>query len=229
MGDFYSVVKTYSQDNMFHFDCPIFGSEQRLRDCLALRDEWVVGKRVPGREGCLACLSSSKCPIVPIMRDVLNKGMDPYFSKERTRGSLDSRHIDMIRNVVVTDYFAAPYNVPAEQWVAIQNAHKKLMEGAKVSKSSVFELSTFEREEAARPARKRRVEAETKVPVQAHREENDAAITGDLSAALNAAMASAESVTVKIAMPAAVSTPIESSAPKLSLMERARLRREGKL
>lgn len=229
MGDFYSVVKTYSPDNMFYFDCPIFGSEQRLRDCLALRDEWVSGKRVPGREGCLACLSSSKCPIVPIMRDVLNKGADPYYSRERTRGSLDARHVDMIRNVVVTDYFAAPYNVPAEQWAAIQSAHKRLMEGSKVAKSSAFELSVFEREEAVRPPRKRKVEEETRTSVSSRSATNEAAITGDFSAALNAAMASAESVTVKISTAASVSAPIESNAPKLSLMERARLRREGKL
>lgn len=96
-------VKTYSPQNQFRFNCPIFGSEVEIRQCFSLREQWARGKQMETRRGCQACLTASKCPIVPIMKALQQnpEQNDHYFSAEPKVGKLRPEILERIARVMV--------------------------------------------------------------------------------------------------------------------------------
>lgn len=96
-------VKTYRSDNQFRFNCPIFGSEVEIRQCFTLREQWARGKQMETRRGCQACLSASKCPIVPIMKALQQnpEQNDHYYSAEPKVGKLRPEILERIARIMV--------------------------------------------------------------------------------------------------------------------------------
>ena len=184
--------KTLSPLNMWRTICPIFGAEVELRACLALREKVWRGERTPIRQGCQACMRASKCPIVPMMQSMMREKGDPYYSAEPKLGHLAADLIKRIANVVVPKQILELFDIPARQVELIQETNCAL--GAKKLKG-VIDLEPVEftspsdapANHREKPHRHKAEKVEASVV-----EETDAivtaAITGDLSAAINAAL-----------------------------------------
>lgn len=96
-------IKTYAPTNQFHFNCPIFKVETSIAVCLKLRDMLWMGKSIPQRQGCQACMRASKCPVVAIVADIQRTGDDPYYATDKQVGALSDRHLSRIHAVRVMD------------------------------------------------------------------------------------------------------------------------------
>lgn len=180
-----SMEKTLSPANRFSFTCPIFGAAVELRGCLALREKVWRGESQPIRQGCQACMRASKCPIVPMMQSMMREKSDPYFSLEPKLGHLAADLVKRIANVVVPDAILKLFDIPQRQRDLILETNGQL--GAKKLKG----ISNLEEVEFSSPSDSHRDPPERKSKA-VKTEEPDAllvaAATGDLSAAINAAV-----------------------------------------
>ncbi|WP_187277167.1 hypothetical protein [Methylobacterium sp. WL103] len=127
-------IKTLSEKNEARIACPIFGAETRLADCFSLEQKVARAKGGSERKGCQACISSSKCPIYWINRDIRANGADPYFSAEPKLVSLSDKHLDAIRPIIVLAHMIDTYNPSPEEREAIIAANEAASSGAKPSK-----------------------------------------------------------------------------------------------
>jgi hypothetical protein len=192
MGQF-DIMQTYRADNEFRFQCPIFGAEVQIKQCLQLRDACAKGKHPVVRQGCQACLKASKCPIPAIINSVNHNGPDTYFSKEPKVGTLRPDIFDRIGPIVVPQYVMNEYGAMSDQQKAMILAVNGL-EGVKAFKvkRDKSELEQFDPDDdprarifgaSERPAKLKVVKSDDK------REDAllEAATTGDMSAAINIA------------------------------------------
>lgn len=234
--------KTYSAENKFRFNCPIFGAEVALRDCFQLRDEWAKGKHIPVRRGCQACLSASKCPVVPIMRKVQLTEKVICFSTEDKVSRLDPEILEQVAKVVVPQNMLDRYQpIPHAQMERIDRVQglKGVEAMAKNVGMDAVELEAVVRGEAPKfttPAPVR-VEKPRPIPQERAREQVEApedtsaaAATGDMSAVINAMVKESPAPA-----PAPAQEPVRAPAPApvtgakpMSLLERARLAKEGR-
>lgn len=240
-GNQFRKVDTLRADNEFRFACPIFSSEVKIADCFTLFEQHKRGKRFAGREGCQACMASSKCPIYTIEREILHKNVDPYFSKEPKVGALQKHHVEAISRVVVQEFFVGMFGVDEDQKAAIQAAHARLIEGKLTGKDRPPSITLGSVPSETRTSRRTTKPASTEIVSSKPRADRtvDAARTGDMSAAITAAAREKETVD-------AVATDERHSpergdrspdlagdgsvpARPLTLAEKARLKREGKL
>lgn len=216
--------KTLSADNQFHFACPIFGTKEKLTDCLKIEERHKIGKRTEGREGCNACMASSKCPIWHILQGCSLRNEDLYYAKDTEVRRLDSKLMDRIAPIMVQENHINFYAVPADQ--------AKLMNESSGRKGKLFtalgdrvQLAQIEHDE---PRRKSAESKTTRGAVSASRDHDKilrAALSGDMSAGLN--VAASDLSTPEPAPVAPAPTPAASSETKpLSLLERARMARE---
>lgn len=191
-------VRTYSPKNEARITCPIFGSEERLADCFELEQQVAKGRRPAERKGCQACLSSSKCPTYWIMRGIMRTGEDPYWSAEPKLVSLKGEILDAIAPIQVRDDRVVYHQVEGEELDAIRAANEAAVSGAKgrtTRKAAPVKLAAVKRED---PAKK-----------PASDELLNAAMSGDLSAAVTKAVekAAAKPAEPEKPAPAPVATP----------------------
>lgn len=163
------VIKTYSPENAFQFQCPIFSATVEIRQCLLLRDLMYKGRQIDKRIGCQACMSASKCPIIPMVRQMDERG-DVYYSKEPKVGHLQPELLAHIAPIVVTNTtLNSPrfVNLSEEQRNAIlaSNGQAAPVKSAVRSKAAPLE----------------RVEAPTPVSVSVVPEEGYAAVVNKLN------------------------------------------------
>lgn len=181
-----AILKTLLPTNLFRFVCPIFGAEVELRGCLALRDKLWRGEVQPIRQGCQACLRASKCPIVPMMTMLRSeKGGDPYYSAEPKVGRLLPDLLKRIAAVVVPDQILKTFDIQPRQRELILETNGA--GGAKKLKGSVDlgEINVAMPSEGHREPPPKKLTAKKPAP---ETDLNEAARTGDMSAAINAAM-----------------------------------------
>lgn len=176
-------------DNQFKFVCPIFGAEVELRGCFTLRNAWAKGQAPAVRKGCQACMSASKCPVIAILKEIDNKDGDIYYSAEPKKGRVSDYVLKSIAPIVVTTTTLNTYgDMPEDQRAAIINtnglagfAKFKGMGGA-----TLEDIGVTVREDDHKKKGFSRGAAPKKIETISATE--NAAITGDLTAALNAAM-----------------------------------------
>jgi len=182
--------KTLALDNQFRFVCPIFGAEVAMRECMSLRDLQYKGQGPEIRKGCQACISAQKCPIVHVLREI-GPGVDPYYSPTPKVGKLSDHIMRSIAPIVVpesTMKSARFADMPQRQAELIQACdglkgfkNFKGTQGATLEDVGIRTPS----EHASEGNRIHRSVTKTPAPAE---EPQDAAVTGDLSAALNRAM-----------------------------------------
>lgn len=182
-------LRSYSEDNEFRFGCPIFGVEVRATDCFAFEQITARGNRVAGREGCHACVSSSKCPIREMTHEVAADG-DAYYSKDPIVGRLSSRVREAVGRVVVKASDLNRFAVPEDQRKAIELCDEK---GAK---------HTVDLQTAIQPASKRGLTKQPRAlqpsePVEAPPVALDDA-GGSYAAAINNALSAPRSAPVEV-------------------------------
>jgi len=179
--------KTFSPQNMWSFACPIFGAEVKIKDCLNLRDQWMRGQGPEVRKGCQGCMSSSKCPIIHVIKEVDNKkDSDPYFSAEPRLGRLSDYVMKAIAPIITAE---STLNHPA--YITMLPRHRELivevngLEGFKHMKglakgTTLEDIGVKERKDAPQAYKKAAPPSKTI--------DTTAAEIGDYAAAINAAM-----------------------------------------
>lgn len=170
--------KTFRDDNEFHFVCPIFATEVKITTCFELRHQKWRGVRLPVRKGCQCCMTSNKCPINSLMEDVMRTDDDPYYSKEKVVGKLKQRHLDRVNRIMTTEEVIKRYDLSEKEIELIQLANKNAGLNIKPKNSNRFGP-------ALKPVQTSVVAIEA---APAPELKSNAAITGDMSAAITAAV-----------------------------------------
>lgn len=172
-------------DNEFMFNCPIFRVDVKMAGCVKLRNKKWRGEYIPVRKGCQACMDSSKCPIVPLTQQMLhNPANDLYFSEDKKVGKLSDDLLERIERVIVLESHIERHHVPESEKLLILQANADTSNG----------VST--RAKGGSAAKKRTMKtqptAEVKADLAKEPEPNNdvlnAAMSGDMSAALNKAI-----------------------------------------
>lgn len=135
MTFFWGAKKTLSPDNQWRFDCPIFHTQERICDCLALRDQVWRGDRVEAK-GCAVAMHASKCPIVHVVNLMLRHDTDPYHSADPVVGKLHSDVIDRITSILVPEKDIERSGATSEEQQKLLEANAQARAGARPIQSS---------------------------------------------------------------------------------------------
>lgn len=181
--------------NQFSFVCPIFGAETKIGVCMLLRDRVWRGDKPEVRKGCQACLVSSKCPMIAVIKGAQIKNEDFYYSATPRLGNLRSHHVDAIRATIVPDNTMERIGVPTNERMIIlaANGLKGVLKGKVDAGKHAVEIDDMEGEEpiVARITIKQQRENREAAASSATKTTDaitSAAQTGDMSAAINEAM-----------------------------------------
>lgn len=140
--------------NQFRFTCPIFNSEVAVADCFTLHDRHMIGKREASRAGCHACMSSSKCPVRPMLQEsAQNSGR--YLAATRTLGRISDWVKERIDRILVPETVMNAFEVTLEERAAIRAACAHEIKSNKTPRPSIS------RQRIEAPAPKPSVEKET--------------------------------------------------------------------
>lgn len=179
---------TLDNDNAFQFVCPIFNVTTKMSLCMKLRELVWMGKRPEVRTGCQACMSSGKCPAAAIVSKISygREVPDEYGSKEPILGKLRKDILERIHRPIVLEKTLNEFRVPPAERELIATASERIgkMIGAAPlpSTDGPPSRSAFDSETAApKPPRKAKPKADNSNQI------NQAARSGDLAAAINAA------------------------------------------
>lgn len=207
-------MTTLAANNEFRFHCPPLGVEVRLADCITLRDRVWRGERPEERRGCQACMHASKCPAAAIVHDMWTIKVDPgYFSAVPKVGALDAKLLERLGRIVVPEKTLDLLVVPDDERLAILNANEAV--GKAIRKGSAVDTSSWSQSAPTKRRSARKSDAPTSELVAA-------AISGDLSLAV-------EKAAIELTTPSEpVTVPTPVPATGLSLMERARLAKQGR-
>jgi hypothetical protein len=215
-------MTTLSASNELTVTCPTLGVETKLADCFILRDRVWRGEKPTERRGCQACMAASKCAAAAIVHDMWVSKVDPgYFSATSKHGSLDASLVDRLGRVIVPEKTLDLFGVVDPERAVILASN----EAGRASKRAAIDTSDWAQE---KPKRR----SSTKPTIKAQAPDNNtvaAAVAGDMSAAVNRAaqaMPAATSKPVPKPEPVVASTPAATTG--LSLLERARLAKQGR-
>ncbi len=180
---------TLSSENQFQFTCPVFNANTKMSACVALREAVWMGKRVEKRQGCQAAMNCSMCPAAAIVKKIgYGHGLvsDDYGSKEPKMGKLHADILERIRNVVPIERELGRFDLSETERQLLRStrervdAQLKTAPGANGKSTAHVEPkkhATFIRQPAAVSNR----------PTTQNDTINRAAMTGDMTAAINAA------------------------------------------
>jgi hypothetical protein len=124
------MSKVFDPSNQFTFACPIFGAVTKIAHCIELRDRVFKGQKPEVRQGCQACISSSKCPVTHIMKDAsMGKSIDRYYAAQPVKGALAERLLDRIAAIRTLPNHMDKYGVGDAQRAMIQKANTTFASG----------------------------------------------------------------------------------------------------
>lgn len=188
----YQPTKTLDEANQFVFVCPIFETQTKIASCFTLRELVWRGNKPDVRKGCQMCMKHSKCPANNIIWDMIRRpDFDPYHSATPKLGKLQDKHLVQIERVIINEKdieraLDAGRISPAEaQKMTRANQLARNQANKGVRSATDFELVDVRPEPVERRVEKiKKDDAEVSATVQA-------AITGDMTAAVNKAMGEA--------------------------------------
>lgn len=180
-----------SMDNLFSFECPVFGQQVEMRGCVLVREKVYKGEQFSQRRGCQACISGGKCPAAEIVKRIAfnaANATDRCSSQEPRVGKLPADVLEQIRPTVLTEGQLARFGLSGAEMSLIQSANDRIDK----------QIATAPREQVAgrvvhvattNPAKSRK--SRPVAPLEAAVAKPDATVaaatSGDMSAAINAA------------------------------------------
>jgi hypothetical protein len=209
-------MKVFESNNEFRFNCPSLSVEVRLVDCLSLRDRVWRGDRPDERKGCQACMIGGKCAAAQIVKDahMRRDRVIDYHAAQAKVGALEPTLIASMRRVIIPPNLLDRHQVTDAERAAIE-ANTGFDD--RVVKTPRVDTSNWNQASAKVKPRSTTLAVDDGVSVSA-------AISGDMSAAINRAVAQQPAETKSQPKPQSTK-PVATSAPTqgLSLLERARL------
>lgn len=184
----YSAKKTLDDDNQFIFTCPIFETDTKMASCMTLREKVWRGDKPDVRKGCQMCMAANKCPVNNIIKDMMRHlDSDPYHAAIPKKGRLQERHLAQIERTIINERdleraMESGRISPAEHQKMVkanQNARTVANKGVRNAQEIDFKVELDHVEK-----RSTKVEKGTEEPSAAVK----AAMSGDMSAAVNKAM-----------------------------------------
>ena len=169
-----------SDENAFQFVCPLFNAKTKMGSCTKLREMVWMGKHVPVRRGCQAAMRCGKCPAADMVsRYCFDKNWtnDHHGSVEPKEGKLMRSILERIRNVLMRDKVMDECGVPANERLLLESANERIDQQMKTAPGEASRNYTP-------TAARKTVSAPPTAPKES--EINQAAATGNLTAAINA-------------------------------------------
>jgi hypothetical protein len=166
--------------NQFSFVCPIFNVSTKMAACVKLRNLVYRGQGPDVRKGCQACMASNKCPAIHAINNTIRNKENsefPYASPTPVEGKLRADILERIAPVVVQAAHLQKFAVPISEVALIETANDRIYKQLGVAPKQGGKTGG-----SRMPARKAKSE---NTPVQTSVQQ--AAATGDLTAAINAA------------------------------------------
>lgn len=187
------MAKTFDSlcfNNQFKFTCPLFNTKTRMGACVQLRFMFYAGLKTEVRRGCQAAMACNKCPAAEMVRRYsFNKTWDNdhHGSKTPKDGKLMLSLLERIRPVMMRDNILDQYRVPDAERALLLTANSRIEEQMKTAPGKPSRsASDFEPIKSQPRPRSELVQARPKPVAPIPSSINEAAITGDLAAAINA-------------------------------------------
>jgi hypothetical protein len=177
------INKTLQHDNQLVINCPVFPTKSRIAACFILRDlVWRGDGPTDKRIGCQAAMHCGKCPIDRLVKRMVRDGSDEYHSAEPKERSFDADLLDATGKILITDKMLNSFALSAAE-------QKYLVEHNENARNYVGKASKQPRIVKARAMELDNVEKPAAAPASTDASElMKAAQSGDMSAAVNAAM-----------------------------------------
>lgn len=179
-----------SLKNQFSFHCPVVDVDVEMRGCVYLRDKVYSGQTIATRRGCQACIQASKCPAAEMVRRVAfgsNDATDHCASEEPKLGRIPGDVLDRIKAVLVPEHLLRQYGVSSAEVAKIQSSRERIEAQALTAPRTKVE-GRERRVAAGAPARREsRVIEMPKTAPEVSNAITNAAATGNMAAAINAA------------------------------------------
>lgn len=172
-------IKTYEPTNQFQFVCPIFKATTKIASCIALRDIFWRGDRPEQRKGCQCVMESGKCPIPVVVSRITREQNDPYYSDTPKVGALEDDILDRIAPVLTMDKTINKHAMSEGERKLILKANEDARAGVRPERQPKRRAAVVKMDDVK----------ETLSPAETDASELvKAAQSGDMSAAVNAAM-----------------------------------------
>jgi hypothetical protein len=207
-----ALYLSLSMKNQFQFVCPIFNAKTKMAACVMLRDRVWAGFRPEKRKACQVAMDCSMCPVVAMVK---NMGMingeltsDDYGSLEPKVGRLHADILERIKNIIPIPSILKKADITAEERQLLLTTRGRIEDQLRTApgrngKATAYIApqkitSSFTSLQSASKRGRRdedqidqTVETPTRrtKPTPTNNMINEAARTGDMSAAINAAAA----------------------------------------
>jgi hypothetical protein len=172
----YGPCKTLSPENQFRFVCPVFKAETKIASCFAVRDLHARGEGPPTRRGCQVAMTTGKCPVWVILRDMRRTDEDPYYSDVPKLGTLGDDVLNHIAPIMSPDRILDRAAISAAELAALRARNDDAVAG--VGRTAKQKTKAAAKLKADAPPLEDVVSIEPAI--------TDAAKTGDMTAAINA-------------------------------------------
>jgi hypothetical protein len=172
--------------NQFTFTCPIFDAKTKMGACTKLRDVHAKGKPLEIRRGCQAAMSCGMCPAAEMVRMYWqNKSWnnDHHGSVEPKEGKLHAQLLERVLRVMPQQAVLARYGVSDAERERLLSARERIAAQLKTAPGELIGRRDSDDYEAPKPRRKA---SSTPAKPASTNTINQAAATGDMSAAINA-------------------------------------------
>ncbi len=201
---------TLAPENQFQFVCPVFNAKTKMAACSTLRDRVFAGAQPAVRKGCQAAVRCSMCPAAEIVRRISYgvQTSDDYGSTEPKVGKIHAVVLDKMKNTIPILSVLDQIGVSPEERQLLLTSRTRIAEQLKTAPGRDGKETPFIAPQKINPyiysskpvSKRRQDEDETDLDMTidatvAHRAPpksqnttiNRAAMTGDMSAAINAA------------------------------------------
>lgn len=178
--------------NQFSFECPVFEVTTKIAVCFRLRELVWAGVKPEVRKGCQVCMRAGKCPAAAVIATKYPKGkswQDDYASDKPVLGKLRKDVLQRIARTLVVESYYREFPASDAEKLKIETCQtriEKMLSSAPAPSNytpnydkPTISMSHSERSRPRRSASKPELVNSNTV--------NQAAETGDLSAAINAA------------------------------------------
>lgn len=175
---------TLSPANKFTFVCPLFDAKTMMGHCVQLRDIVWKGKTFPKRLGCQAAMKCGKCPASELISMHIFNGTwnnDFHGSREAKEGKLHAAVLARIERVVMQESVMNALGVSSAERQKLADANERIAQQLKTApgeapeRASSYDAPRVAARKASKPA-----------PRPVTDKINEAARTGDMSAAISA-------------------------------------------
>lgn len=176
---------TLSTNNKFSFVCPLFNAPTKMAACVHLRDVVYKGQFTSKRRGCQAAIKCGKCPAAQIVSAIsfgyAQGDQDvAYGATEERTGKLRADVLSRIRPVMMQESVLRQLNVPPQEIAMLEGADERIDTQLKTAPGDPLPRAS----DYHAPKRSKKQTPTKAAPIET--KTNEAARTGDMSAAINA-------------------------------------------